>query len=337
MICSSALAGMIAFLAVDGGTGLDIAMYTVAAAGVTLNLATGGTGGEAAGDSFTSIEWVFGSAFDDDITGDDANNRLEGRDGNDMLDGAGGNDRILGGDGNDTINGGDGVDVIFGQAGDDILSGGAGNDFFFGDTGADSHDGGSGIDTVSYFTSSVGLTVNMSGIGTASTGDALGDTYTNIERIFGSGLDDILIGDANDNIFLGNGGDDYLDGGLGNDTLIGGAGVDSFGFSVENGQADVISGFFTANEVIYIYDTFGGESGPTDFNDLIANYASDAGANVIFDFGGGNTLTIVGHNLADLDASNFDFSGMPPAGEPLDNPDAFAADIVDVFDMDALI
>ena len=108
----------------DGGTGVDIVNYTVATAGVTLDLAIGGTGGEATSDSFSSIEWVFGSNFDDDITGDGANNRLEGRDGNDTLNGEGGNDRLLGGNGNDIINGGDGVDTIFGQNGDDIMTGG---------------------------------------------------------------------------------------------------------------------------------------------------------------------------------------------------------------------
>ena len=294
----------------DGGAGVDIAIFTVAAAGVTLNLATGGTGGEAAGDSYVSIEWVWGSAFDDDITGDAANNRLEGRDGNDTLNGEGGNDRLLGGDGNDTINGGDGVDTIFGQDGDDILSGGADNDFFFGGAGADSHDGGTGTDTVSYLASSSGLTVNMSGIGSASTGDAAGDSFVSIERIFGSGHDDNLIGDFNANVLIGNGGNDYLAGGGGNDSLNGGAGVDSFGYDEVVDEADVITGF-TLNEVIYI---FGGTV--TDFASLQA-LGSDAGANVIFDFGLGNTLTIVGHNLADLDAGNFDFSGTPPAAEPL--------------------
>ena len=80
----------------------------------------------------------------------------------------------------------------------------------------------------------------------------------------------------------------------------------------------------------------------TDFADLLT-YGSDAGANTIFDFGFGNTLTIVGHNLADLDASNFDFSGSPatislPSDASLAAEDVFAeAEMADVFDMDALI
>ena len=114
---------------------------------------------------------------------------------------------------------------------------------------------------------------------------------------------------------MGNGGADFLDGGLGNDTLIGGAGIDSFGYSVSQGGADVITGFFAANEVIYFTENGGGEIGPLSFQDLIDNYASDVGANTIIDIGSGNTLTLVGVSIADLSASNFDFGGMPPAQE----------------------
>jgi len=316
--------------ALFGDAGVDIVSYTAADSGIILDLILGGSSGEAAGDSFDSIEWVWGSDFDDSLTGDAANNRLEGRDGNDTLNGEGGNDRLLGGDGNDSINGGDGIDTIFGQNGDDIMTGGGGNDFFFGGDGADSHDGGTGTDTVSYLASSSGVTVNMQSFGTASTGDAAGDSFTSIERIFGSGFNDNLLGNTDDNVLLGNGGNDYLAGGSGNDSLNGGAGVDSFGYDEVVDEADVIAGF-TLNEVIYI---FGGTV--TDFAALQA-LGSDAAANVVFDFGGGNTLTIVGHNLADLDASNFDFSGTPLAAEPLIDPDAFAADVADIFDMDALI
>ncbi|MEP3890985.1 MAG: hypothetical protein ABJN69_11005 [Hellea sp.] len=315
----------------DGGTGTDTVNYTLATAGVALDLTSGGTTGEAVGDSLTSIEWVFGSGFDDSITGDAANNRLEGRDGNDTLNGEGGNDRLLGGEGNDTINGGDGVDTIFGQSGDDIMIGGAGNDFFFGDEGADSHDGGTGTDTVSYLASSTGVTVNMQTGGTG--GDAAGDTYTNIERIFGSGQDDILTGSDADDILIGNGGNDFLTGGLGNDSLNGGAGVDSFAYNTDQDAADVIQGF-TNNEVIDIIFT---DHAFDSFAELLS-VATDAGANTIFNFGSGNTLTIVGQNIADLGESNFTFTASIMA-EPLGDMDVFAAeaDLVDVFDMDALI
>ena len=293
----------------SGGGGADIAMYTVADAGVTLDLATGGTGGEAAGDTYFSIEWVYGSDFDDSITGDSAGNRLEGRDGNDTLDGAAGNDRLLGGNGNDTINGGDGVDTIFGQLGDDILAGGAGNDFFIGSAGGDSMDGGSEFDTVNYLASSSGVTINLQTGGTG--GDAAGDSYLSIERVFGTQFDDSIRGSDGANTLLGNGGDDYLDGGLGNDSLFGGAGIDTYGYDTTNSGADAITGFIDGSELIYI---LGGDLAFDTFAEISA-VATDIGANVRFDFGGGNTLTIVGKNLADLDAADFDFTDIAPASE----------------------
>lgn len=308
-----------------GQDGIDIAIYTTANAAVVLDLQSGGTAGEAAGDTFSGIEWVWGSNFDDNITGDFQDNRLEGRNGDDTLNGEGGNDRLLGGDGNDIINGGDGVDTIFGQDGDDIMSGGAGNDFFFGGAGADSHDGGDGTDSVSYLASGPIAIQNGIGVG----GDAAGDTYTNIERYFGSSGDDIINASG---VLLGNGGNDYLLGMNGsNDSLNGGAGLDTFAYDVTGGGADVIQGFFI-NEQISIL------GGDPDFDteaEILA-VGTDAGANVIFDFGNGNTLTIVGVNLADLPSNTFTFEG-PLFSEPLDDPNAFAADIADVFDMDALI
>ena len=308
-----------------GMGGVDIAVYTAANAAVTLNLDDGGTGGEAAGDRYTSIEWVWGSNFDDTISGDFRANRLEGRDGNDTLNGEGGNDRLLGGDGNDIINGGDGVDTIFGQDGDDIMTGGEGNDFFFGGAGADSHDGGSGTDTVSYLASGPVAIQNGVGVG----GDAAGDTYTDIERYFGSSGDDIINASG---VLIGNGGNDYLLGMNGsNDSLNGGAGVDTFAYDTTGGAADVIQGFFLGEQISIL-------GGDTNFDTQaeIMAVGADAGNNVIFNFGGGNTLTIVGVNLADLPNNTFTFEG-PLFSAALDDADAFAADIVDVFDMDALI
>lgn len=113
-----------------GGDGTqDVASYEAALEGVVLNLTTGGTGGEAAGDTFTGIEFAYGSAFNDTLTGNDLVNRLVGGAGNDILNGAGGNDYLLGGVGNDTLIGGAGADVFVfdGSFGNDTIS-----DFWFG-------------------------------------------------------------------------------------------------------------------------------------------------------------------------------------------------------------
>jgi Ca2+-binding RTX toxin-like protein len=76
------------------------------------------------GDTFVSIENVYGSLFDDTIIGDNANNRLVGNDGNDTLSGAGGIDYLLGGTGNDRMSGGSGADVFLfeGQFDNDVIT-----------------------------------------------------------------------------------------------------------------------------------------------------------------------------------------------------------------------
>ncbi len=113
----------------NGGDGQDTANYAAALDAVTLNMATGGTGGDAAGDSFVSIEQIVGSAFNDVITGNAGDNRFDGGAGNDTIDGAGGIDYLYGNLGNDLLTGGTGADVfVFTRAfGNDTIT-----DFWFG-------------------------------------------------------------------------------------------------------------------------------------------------------------------------------------------------------------
>ncbi len=169
-------------------------------------------------------------------------------------------------------------------------------------------DGGTGTDTVSYLPSSTGVIVNLQTGGTG--GDANGDTYTNIERVFGSGFDDTIYGSDGNDVLFGHGGADILGGGLGNDYLSGGAGNDEYVYDATFGGADTIAGF-GSNELIYI---LGGDPAFDSFAEIIAA-ASNSGANVRFDFGGGNTLTLIGRQIADLDAGDFDFSGTAPTAE----------------------
>ena len=207
-----------------GGTGSDTLRYVHSSfnlnEGVIVNLETGAaSGGEATGDTFSGIENIDGSfSHDDELTGDGGANRLRGYGGDDILNGQGGDDNLDGGDGNDTINGGTGDDTLTGGAGQDRLDGGA---------GADIIDGGDGLhDIVDYGNSAAGVSVDLAA-GTASGGDAQGDVITNIEKVYGSSHDDVIIGDGVDNYIIGGGGDDVLDGGAGDDTLVGGAGNDT--------------------------------------------------------------------------------------------------------------
>lgn len=98
-----------------------------------------------------------------------------------------------------------------------MLIGGLGNDTLDGGVGADILDGGDGIDTASYFDatdsspSTQGVTISLAN-GTASGGDATGDTLTSIENVIGTDYADTIEGDAGNNRLEGGRGDDILSG-----------------------------------------------------------------------------------------------------------------------------
>ncbi|MGK9171257.1 M10 family metallopeptidase C-terminal domain-containing protein, partial [Inquilinus limosus] len=86
----------------DGGAGIDIATYHTGLTGVVVSLVTGiGAGGDAAGDTLTSIENLLGSQGNDSLVGNTGDNVLQGLNGNDVLTGAGGKDTLIGGAGAD--------------------------------------------------------------------------------------------------------------------------------------------------------------------------------------------------------------------------------------------
>ena len=89
----------------DGGVGLDIASYEVAHGAVTASLAASEALTGRDRDQFSSIEGLTGSAFGDELTGDDQANVLKGGHGADTLDGGRGNDTY-------SYSLGDGSDVI---------------------------------------------------------------------------------------------------------------------------------------------------------------------------------------------------------------------------------
>jgi hypothetical protein len=159
----------------DGGEGadlLDYSSYTVSGVSVELssNIATAITGNLVGEQGDSSFENVDGSAFADDIVGDDAGNILRGFTGSDLLVGMDGDDTIDGGDGtsgadgSDVIVAGDGSDLILASDGNDFISGGG---YVFEASGsvlsiqvtADDY-----VDTLSYADENEGLDISLTGV-----------------------------------------------------------------------------------------------------------------------------------------------------------------------------
>ena len=271
-----------------GGNGADTADYSASLAGISISLTTGSiSGGDAQGDSLDSIESLKGTAYADSLTGNTLANTLVGGAGDDVLEGGAGNDRLEGGAGNDSLIGGAGNDVLDGGAGADILNGGA--------------DG----DSVVYYESASGVTVSLS-TGTATGGDAEGDTFISIENAVGSDHDDTLIGDGSANTLRGDAGDDVLMGGAGNDSLWGGEGNDLLiggtGEDSHNGGTGIDTVSYadaTMGSTIELngVSSFGAARGDgyihvenaigSDFGDRIIGYDAD---NVLRGGGGNDTL-----------------------------------------------
>ncbi|WP_281414193.1 beta strand repeat-containing protein [Rhizobium sp. BK226] len=233
----------------NGGGGFDTVDYSTSTDAVNVDFWTNtGSGGDAAGDTYTSIEKAIGSAYNDLLVSAVPGHVLQGGAGNDVY--------ILGvqgvsvveaaGEGDDTvqtafgtlsiagyanverltftgsvnfvgtgnaldniITGGIANDTLDGGAGNDQLIGGNGTDILIGGTGADQLDGGGGIDYASYSSSTSSVTINLkTGV---YTGDAAGDTFTSIEGFIGSGSADTFVSGSDATFFNGGGGFDTVD------------------------------------------------------------------------------------------------------------------------------
>ena len=195
------------------------------------------------------------------------------------------------------INGTAGNDGLSGTAAADTINGLAGNDTLEGLAGADVLNGGDGIDAITYANSDTAVVINL-GTGAASGGDAVGDSFTGIENVVGSTLNDTLTGDAGDNWLHGSPGNDTLNGAAGDDILSGGSGAgtgatygadtlnggdgnDTVDYSREGQQAAVsvnlatgVKGGVAADDVYTSIENVTG----TTFDDTLVG---DIGANVL--------------------------------------------------------
>lgn len=180
----------------NGGTGSDTVLLSISAnLALDLTLAGGQNTGAMGIDTLVSIENLLvtgsGSAS---LTGNTADNLLS------VL--AFGNDTLNGGGGNDTLKAGSGTNVLI---------------------------GGAGLDSVSYLDAGLfgAVVVDLSLAGPQLVSFGTTDTFTDIEGVIGTSLNDALTGSVVANRLTGNAGNDTLNGGAGADTLSGGLGLDT--------------------------------------------------------------------------------------------------------------
>ncbi|HEY8576840.1 MAG TPA: LysM peptidoglycan-binding domain-containing protein [Devosia sp.] len=225
--------------AINGGEGLDFASYENATAGVYAHTGQpSSNAGEAAGDTYSSIEGLRGSAFADDLIVTVDNGRIHGGGGDDYLTFVGLNGELHGDIGNDELHAGSGNDRLFGGTGNDDVIAYGGNDHLDGGTGVDWMVGGTGDDTY-VVDDAADSVIEAANEGIDNVRAGLTHTLAaNVENLVltgaaaingtGNGLDNVLTGNTAANVLTGGAGNDMLDGGLGNDTLVGGTGNDTY-------------------------------------------------------------------------------------------------------------
>jgi Ca2+-binding RTX toxin-like protein len=245
--------------AFDGGSGTDTISFQNATEGLTAYL---GNHGQYSA-SFTSVEVMIGSNYDDTLWG--------------SLN----NDTIRGGGGNDTIYGGP-----YGSSndGDDTLDGGAGNDTLY---------GGDGNDRASYQGATSGVTVSLEISGIQNVGGGMGrDTLDSIESLSGSSFDDVLTGSTGNNVLGGSDGNDLLIGEAGDDTLDGGTGSDTASYAdatsavtvdLSNSGAQNVGGGAGSDTLVSIENVQGSAYGDT--------LKDNAGNNILDGQGGNDVLS----------------------------------------------
>ena len=93
---------------------------------------------------------------------------------------------------------------------------------------------------------------------------------------------------------------DTLDGGLGADVLFGGRGADSFVFDTQGGGQDTVLDFTSGTDTLDL----GANADFDSFAEIMAA-GTQVGQDTVFDFGGGNTLTLENVILSELTDADF--------------------------------
>ncbi|MGI9356057.1 MAG: beta strand repeat-containing protein [Rhizobiaceae bacterium] len=264
----------------EGGAGEDTAHYANSTA-VMVDLTTNtGTGGEAEGDTFSSVENVRGSTQDDEIIGDAETNILIGLSGDDLLQGMAAADTLVGNAGNDTASYSASDSMVTVNIGNVIGSGGHAQDDVL-----------VGIEDV--------------------TGSAFDDILRGgLSSAPNPETDNVLSGLGGDDQLLGDEGNDTLFGGAGMDVMTGGADDDSFLFDNLSSDVDVILDFDQNGDDVLTFTGFGPGFDYSDFqifnvNDTTADGIDNGDAFVTASGWSGNVVVKNAFTL--VDAGDFVF------------------------------
>jgi Ca2+-binding RTX toxin-like protein len=243
--------------------------------------------------AYDQTQQAFGSilAGNDKLAGASHADLIRSFSGNDLIAGGGGDDSLWGGDGNDVIYAGfapgtsgtavAGTTWLRGEAGDDYIVGGAGFDNVNGNLGADTIDGGAGGGD--WLLGGQGDDMIFAHAGDSIINGNLGDDSI----VGGAGHDSLRGGQGNDVIWAGSGGD-WITGDRGADTIVAGQGADTI-YVFQGSGGDRVFSFDAAHDHIQM------AAGMT--------YSlSQVGADVLVDFGQGDSVTLADVQMSALPA-----------------------------------
>ncbi|ESQ91527.1 hypothetical protein ABAC460_05960 [Asticcacaulis sp. AC460] len=260
-----------------------------------------------------AIENLFLMGTDNlNATGNSLANALTGNTGNNVLSGAGGNDTYYVQNAGDSVieNANEGIDTVVTTVtwtlGDNTenatltgnqhfnLTGNALNNVLTGNIGNNILTGGLGDDT--YYVQNVNdFVVEQHFQGT----DVIYSTVT--YSLFGRAVENMILqgtenlnatGNSLNNILTGNSGANRLEAGVGNDTFSGGLGADVFVFLAASGKDTITDFSGSQNDSINVNAYTAGTAN--------AAMVTQAGANVLINLGGGNTVTVLNAGQADV-------------------------------------
>ena len=287
----ASVSGLSNFIPPSIGPGVDIPLIGLPGVTFTDNDTIQGSAASETFDGGQGVDEIHGAGGNDSLIGGLATDRLFGDAGDDTLDGGDGRDNLRGGDDDDLISGGaegdfifgeGGSDTLMGDGGDDLLRGGADRDTVLGGAGMDMLEGGKGRDRLE-----------------GGDNDDTVDGGQGRDNVLGGKGNDVVNGGGSRDRINGGKGADTVSGGTGDDTISGGLGADEFRFARGDDRDFLVD--FTDDIDAVVFDSALWGGGVMTGQEIVEQFASLVDGIAIFDFGGGDILTVANvSGLSDL-------------------------------------